>query len=404
MTSSSIQRVLLGQDLVGYLELSGDRTTFRFADEYLALEVRPVLGRWFEDHLSASFEAVGIHSRVPTFFENYLPETGTLLRRLIAKDAGVAEHREFALLARLGDDLPGDIRVEGPTLAGADHDAPVGTDRSPSDTLRFSLAGVQLKFSVARANDRFTLPATGCGGKWILKLPDPMNPALPSAEYAMLRWAREVGITTPECTLVHRDEVHEFPTNYWAHEDLALAVRRFDRGEDETRTHQEDFAQVLGTAPEEKYERGNYATLARIILVTCGEADYAEFLRRLVFVVISGNADAHLKNWSFIYPDRQNPRLSPAYDLVCTVAYPRYDKALALKLAGERRIERVTRGHFSRLAQRVGADVDFSMSIVDDAVRRMSEVWSSGAVEGAVARELRPHLREHVETTLRQLR
>jgi serine/threonine protein kinase HipA of HipAB toxin-antitoxin module len=35
-----------------------------------------------------------------------------------------------------------------------------------------------------------------------------------------------------------------------------------------------------------------------------------EFVRRLVFSVVVGNADMHL-NWLLLYPDRRKPVLSP---------------------------------------------------------------------------------------------
>ena len=43
--------------------------------------------------------------------------------------------------------------------------------------------------------------------------------------------------------------------------------------------------------------------------------------RRLVFSVLIGNGDMHLKNWSLLYPDGRKPVLSPAYDFVSTLPY-----------------------------------------------------------------------------------
>src|SRR5262245_47077071 len=63
-----------------------------------------------------------------------------------------------------------------------------------------------------------------------------------------------------------------------------------------------------------------YDLLARLVLETCGPEDADEFIRRLAFVVASGNDDAHLKNWSFQWLGSA-PRLSPAYDLVCSIAW-----------------------------------------------------------------------------------
>jgi serine/threonine-protein kinase HipA len=46
-----------------------------------------------------------------------------------------------------------------------------------------------------------------------------------------------------------------------------------------------------------------------------------EFVRRIVFSAAIGNTDMHLKNWTLLYPDGRTPKLSPAYDLVSTIAY-----------------------------------------------------------------------------------
>jgi Uncharacterized protein related to capsule biosynthesis enzymes len=37
--------------------------------------------------------------------------------------------------------------------------------------------------------------------------------------------------------------------------------------------------------------------------------------------ILLANGDAHLKNWSLLYPDKMAPRLSPAYDIVTTSVY-----------------------------------------------------------------------------------
>ena len=61
--------------------------------------------------------------------------------------------------------------------------------------LRFSLAGVQLKFSaVMEASGGLTVPAGGMGGSWIVKLPSARFAAVPENEFAMLELARRAGI------------------------------------------------------------------------------------------------------------------------------------------------------------------------------------------------------------------
>lgn len=49
--------------------------------------------------------------------------------------------------------------------------------------------------------------------------------------------------------------------------------------------------------------RASYANVARVLWLESGERAIVEFTRRLVFNALIGNADAHLKNWSGIYPD-----------------------------------------------------------------------------------------------------
>jgi serine/threonine-protein kinase HipA len=115
-----------------------------------------------------------------------------------------------------------------------------------------------------------------------------------------------------------------------------LLVQRYDRTA-AGRIHQEDFAQVFGIEPEDKDELRvgpdavvTYSGIGAVVSALEGESDYREFVRRVVFMVLSGNADAHAKNWSLVYPDTVRARLSPLYDVVCTVAYPGLGQTLPL--------------------------------------------------------------------------
>ena len=395
-------RVLLGDVPVGRLERrEHGRTVFRLDEAYLTLPERPVLGRWFEDHLEPSFEYVEQGSRLPPFFQNYLPEQDSGLRILLARRAGVDRREELPLLAALGDDLPGAIIVRAEDAMAFDAQSAEGSPASPrSDehALRFSLAGMQLKFSVMRQDDRFTLPVTGMGGRWIAKLPDRRFPRVPENEFSILSWAREVGISVPELKLVDVADVAGLPAELRFSEPKAIVVRRFDRGEDGGRIHQEDLAQVLNVRPSKKYEGFGYATIAKIVRTICGEADYHELLRRLAFVVVSGNADAHLKNWSFIYPGGRRPRLSPAYDLVFTLGYSDTDQRLGLQLSREKDFSRVTRKHFERLAEKIGESPERAGEIASETAARAREAWAELRQSLPLAPELRQALERHLTT------
>ncbi|WP_437974811.1 HipA domain-containing protein [Sorangium sp. So ce295] len=395
-------RVLLRDASVGMIERHQDgRVVFRFDEAYLALSERPVLGRWFEDHLAPPLEYAGQSGRLPPFFQNYLPEEESALRTLLARKAGVRENQELSLLAVLGGDLPGAVvvRAEDPAAGGAQLDEPAPSSPAEDDTLRFSLAGMQLKFSVLQQETRFTLPVAGQGGRWIVKLPDRRYPRVPENEYSMLAWARETGISVPDFNLVQVSDIQGLPEELRFDETLALAIRRFDRNEQGARIHQEDFAQVLNVRPRDKYKGHNYATIANIVRNVSGEADYEELVRRLVFVVLSGNADAHLKNWSLVYPDGRRARLSPAYDLVSTIAYgPGLDQRLALRLSGEKEFSRVTRAHFERLAERIKASPALTSDIVSETALRARDAWSTLRGSLPIAPGAREELERHLNT------
>ena len=61
-------------------------------------------------------------------------------------------------------------------------------------------------------------------------------------------------------------------------------------------------------------------------------ANAQQFARRLLVNILLANGDAHLKNWSLIYPDAVTPELAPAYDSVFTRAYIENERHFALNL------------------------------------------------------------------------
>jgi len=150
MADVSVLEVLLYGDPIGTLtRVPGDRSLFAFNEDYIADEERPVLSLGFNDSLGqliTEFRPYG--PRVMPFFSNLLPEGR--MRGYLAERAGVNPEREFFLLWALGSDLPGAITIkpidgdELPPVAG--HDGDHDDDRNEK-VLRFSLAGVQLKFS-----------------------------------------------------------------------------------------------------------------------------------------------------------------------------------------------------------------------------------------------------------------
>jgi serine/threonine-protein kinase HipA len=394
---ASTLRVLLHDTPVGLLSLDRrDGSDFRLLESYKQAYPRPVLGQTFLDDLD---QIQHTRNRVPPWFSNLLPEGP--LRELVAKQAGVHTTREFFLLRHLGEDLPGAVRIVADDTAD-ELDAEEAEQeelerKAAQDAWHFSLAGVQLKFSARKSDRGLTIPISGRGGDWILKLPDARYPKVPENEYATLRWAKASGIRVPDVELVATADISGLPASYGHFaEQHALAIRRFDRPTPDQRVHMEDFAQILGLYPEDKYERYNYETLARLILALTGEAGLDEFIRRLVFVIVSGNGDAHHKNWSLIYPDGVHAELSPAYDLVSTIQYQSEDR-LALNLGGSKRWEDMSMAVFHRLARKLGEDEKRMQERVETALDAILGAWRDSGSQFGFVSQARERMEIHFD-------
>ena len=385
--------VLLNEAPVGTLTLNrNDGCEFHLLESYKYAYPRPVLGQLFLDDLDQVYSS---RARVPPWFSNLLPEGP--LRELVAKQAGVSSAREFFLLHHLGEDLPGAVRIiaEEPLFDLEETNALTHEDNQESEQWHFSLAGVQLKFSANRSERGLTIPVSGRGGDWILKLPDPRYSKVPENEYATMLWAKDSGITIPELELINVSDISGLPSSLAIFKErFALAVRRFDRVSAHQRVHMEDFAQILGLYPEKKYEKWNYETLARLILSLSGETGLVEFIRRLVFIIVSGNGDAHLKNWSLIYPDGIRAELSPAYDLVSIIQY-KHDDSLALNLAKSKRWEDINMESFLRMARKIGYEEDRMVACVQTAIDSIINSWNESGKDFGYDSEAREKLERH---------
>jgi serine/threonine-protein kinase HipA len=263
------------------------------------------------------------------------------------------------------------------------------TQLPTSDQLRFSLAGVQLKFSaVENGENRFTLPFRGMGGRWILKFGSEKYPRLPENEHATMTWAAAVGLNIPEQRLVPARSIEGLDPRFYELGEHVYVIERYDRLRDGRRVHQEDLAQVRGIPPDGKYFGWSLEGIARLVGDLCGNADLDEYLRRMMFLILSGNTDAHLKNWSLIYPDGRSARLSPAYDFVCVRQYLPTNQ-LALPLAKERIPERIDWEHVARaekFLRKLGHSTDFEKQ-GREFVRRCLDAWQT--MRGQVHSEYR---------------
>jgi serine/threonine-protein kinase HipA len=102
----------------------------------------------------------------------------------------------------------------------------------------------------------------------------------------------------------------------------------------------EDFAQLYGLYPKQKYQRVSYNNIVNMLSIVAGEATAQAFIQRLIFNILIGNSDLHLKNGSLLYPDTKTPQLAPAYDYVAIHVFID-DTHLALSISGEKDIRKI---------------------------------------------------------------
>ena len=382
--------------------LAGERQIFAFKQDYIDDPNRPTLSLSFKSSTGGLVTALRpVPRRVPPFFSNLLPEGH--LRTYLAKLADVKPEREFFLLAVLGADLPGALVItplEGDAQEGDAHDA-AGGDHAvhpPETALRFSLAGVQLKFSaVMEASGGLTVPARGMGGSWIVKLPSARFAAVPENEFVMLELARRVGIAVPPNRLIDMAKIKGLPEETGTTGGAALAVQRFDRLPGGDPVHMEDFAQVFGIYPDDKYGHRSYANIASVLWAETGEESTYEFVRRLVFSVLIGNADMHLKNWSLLYPDRRKPVLSPAYDFVATLPYIPGD-TLALTFGGSRSLHGITTDQMRSFADTARIPASPLWQIAVETAESTVASWKTLEQADLLPREMRASIEKQILT------
>ena len=186
---------------------------------------------------------------------------------------------------------------------------------------RSALPGVQDKTSAAMIN----LPVARAGQRYILKLnPIGEYPHLVENEAFFLAAARTCGLTVCRSDLV--TDRNGAP---------GLLIRRFDRITDEGR-----LARWLSRT-------GARQRIVRPLTSTCWAraGSSVSWLRRatrlssplvvirqLAFAYLSGNGDAHAKNFSILQDQLGEWTVSPVYDVPCSYVYG--DTTMALSIAG----------------------------------------------------------------------
>ncbi|MGE6530878.1 HipA domain-containing protein [Pseudomonas sp. NPDC077382] len=316
--------VWINQAPLGTLRERNGLWAFRYDERWLADPLAhplcPLLPLQSEEHFDGSTTRP-----VQWYFDNLLPEEGQ--RQLMAKAAGAAIEDAFALLQHFGAESAGSLTLLPPGQAPSPGSTQLLPDAELSTRIlampkiplaeraakKMSLAGAQHKVAIIYRDGQLLEPTGSEPSTHILK-PDHPDDAWPHTvinEWFVMRLAERVGLPVPR---VHRLYVPQ----------PVYLIERFDRIEREqrwSRLHCIDACQLDGLSREFKYSAGSIERIAELAN-RCRPAALARLhlFQWLIFNVLVGNEDAHLKNLSFLM-SAKGVNLSPFYDLLCTAVY-----------------------------------------------------------------------------------
>ena len=181
--------------------------------------------------------------------------------------------------------------------------------------------------------------------------------------------------------------------------ERALFIRRFDRTGDGTRLHFEEFNQLLGNRSEDKYE-GCYEHMADFITRNsdiCLRAECDTLFRRVMACILTGNTDAHLKNFAMEHTE-SGLRLTPSYDLLGAACYPPYQTlALGIEGAENLRIGSIGPKNIARLGNLFGLPDGAVMLAVSDFASRLDKAHSAVDAPKNINQDIKDKLHQQME-------
>jgi serine/threonine-protein kinase HipA len=347
---------------VGVLEDDAEQLVFRYdaawlnqSDAYALSRQLPLQPEPFDGQ------------RAGLFFGGLLPEAEA--RDQVARNLGISVNNDFAMLERIGGECAGAISLVPEELVDETRSNDEVRWLNEADAaeimtllpqrpllagekgLRLSLAGAQVKLPVVidtkpDGTHQFGLPLGDTPSTHIIK-PEPVRfPGLSENEAWCMALARRIGLDAAE---VWEETIGSVP---------CLIAKRYDRVQDSSaiatkRLHQEDFCQALGYPSSRKYQQEGGPSLRECLQLirdwsTTPVLDIRHMLDAVIFAAVTGNADAHAKNHSFLYA-KNTRRMAPLYDQVCTMAWPELSSALSMKIGSASSLTEVSPEHFKQL-------------------------------------------------------
>ena len=330
--------------------------------------------------LSLPIDAPAPDGAAEHYLRGLLPEDPVALRDMM-RASGATSTDTFELLRQVGGDVAGAVQLTAPgsePRSDPDHEPLIastsdigariaGIKARPTASafagdwpLRFSLAGAQAKFALARIGGSWYRPDAQTPSTHIVKPGAARNKHIEAFEARAMDLVRRAGFAVPQARVAHFDD------------QSAYVVERFDRelmpSGFSRRLHVEDLQQALGRDPEGKYLTSPADAIA-LLRHHDSELAYC-FVEQLAINTAIGNADAHAKNYSIMLENE--PRLSPLYDLVPLGAYPQYSQRLTMPIGSRRHTGNITLKDWTALAVDCDLEPDHVVSIVSDVNQRLS--------------------------------
>jgi serine/threonine-protein kinase HipA len=191
---------------------------------------------------------------------------------------------------------------------------------------KMSIQGIQPKLSARINIKKEVFEIVDRKGMYILKPQNLYYKELPQNEDLTMRLANLVGLEVPLHGMIYSKDG-----------SFTYFVKRFDRTPRGKKFAVEDFAQLAGLTRDTKY---NYSMekVAEIIELHCTfpEIEKIRFFKLILFNFLTGNEDAHLKNFSLITRSSK-AALTPFYDLLNTTIVTNSTEEIALPLAGKKK-------------------------------------------------------------------
>ncbi len=304
------------QRLVGYI--TGDSyidSCFQYSEGYLDSEYRMPISISLplqKDAFSADVTRI--------FFEGLLPEGFS--RKAVANWIKTDENDYITILSVLGHECIGAIKI-------------VGNENNDNQASYEKLDIEQVKALAKEGASKSTqilmethLSLTGASGKvglyydsinkdWYLPKGDAPSTHIIKQSHIRLN---DIVINEQLCMLTAKNLNLDVPESFIINtgtnmDELLYATKRYDRAFIQNksinslivpnRLHQEDFAQAMGIASKDKYEKKNEGYLKRIfdlIRINCSNpiADQNKLWQMICFNYLIGNTDCHIKVQGFM--------------------------------------------------------------------------------------------------------